>query len=479
MNINNFPNEHNIISNIPYTLYSQNKMNNLYSRSSIISNNNYMTPNEFERRENLIQNPNIILKENQILTSLNLEYGNIVKEQLRPDLDYNLNKYQNIPYDDLINLNYHGWINNLKDYFSCVLIHNFIQTHENNLNSINQLLSFTNIKLVTQIPEELNIHPISTFINQCLSEQNFMNNQNTMKNNCNKFNSNLNFGYDEPSYNSNPLQEKNMIKIFYGDTEKLKIITNEICQILDCPIQKENILNLTYNYQDRSRTFTESNTERLYLIEKHSTPFLYKQSFKYSELVHKSLFSYKDCLMNLCNLLYQRIILNDKIMPTKHIVPKNEKHSLVIIEYCLSRLRELKNNFKIYKNNCGGSFIGEKWSSLFPTDSQLISSFVVSLYEDVFINREYKQVFMQVFPCVPNNSELNKDQIVIYQKNSPDTEPYFYVVHKNHCIPCEKVDNFFHAFAMFLFYQRKKIRNLNDFNNTNLVSFYNYIFNGI
>ena len=74
----------------------------------------------------------------------------------------------------------------------------------------------------------------------------------------------------------------------------------------------------------------------------------------------------------------------------------------LLIEYSIGRLRELKSNLNYYKNNCGGKFIGENWTSAFPTDSQLLSYLSIQFMEDVYKDSYLRKLFMISFPLAPS-----------------------------------------------------------------------------
>ena len=170
-------------------------------------------------------------------------------------------------------------------------------------------------------------------------------------------------------------------------------------------------------------------------------------------------------LSNLQRLLYERIIINERLYPKELFDKKNETHALLVIEYAIERFRELQQNFECYGNGArGGEFLNENWCSLLPTDSQLIAHLIANYIENLYLinsnnNNQYQQNFLLSFPMnyiFPDDNKISKNNnqtsIFLYQINPKDTVPIFNVVYKNKLIPCI-IDNMnlFHALSIYFY----------------------------
>ena len=167
-------------------------------------------------------------------------------------------------------------------------------------------------------------------------------------------------------------------------------------------------------------------------------------------------------MTRLQRLLYERIIINERLFPKKLFEKINEIHALLVMEYSIERFRELYHNFSLYESGSkGGEFMNEAWCSILPTDSQLIVHLIMSYIESIYsINHDiHKQIFLLSYPSSYNISieendlkNGNKTSIFLYQINPPETEPKFNVVYKGNLIPC-LLDNYnvFHSLCIYFF----------------------------
>ena len=90
-------------------------------------------------------------------------------------------------------------------------------------------------------------------------------------------------------------------------------------------------------------------------------------------------------LTNLQRLLYERIIIDERLYPKELFYKRDETHLLLIIEYAIERLRQLQDNFNLYGNGSrGGDFLTESWCSLLLTDSQLIADLIINYIETLY-----------------------------------------------------------------------------------------------
>ena len=167
-------------------------------------------------------------------------------------------------------------------------------------------------------------------------------------------------------------------------------------------------------------------------------------------------------LINLRKLLYERIILNDRLYPKELFTSKDPIHALLVIEYTIERLHQLQQNFELYGNGSGGGdFLNENWCSLLPTDSQIISHIIINYIESIYEinNNRNQQIFLLSYPS--NYNILNENDIkdikkqtpvFLYQINPPEVGPKFNIVYNGNLIPCPLNDtNLFHAFAIYFY----------------------------
>ena len=113
-------------------------------------------------------------------------------------------------------------------------------------------------------------------------------------------------------------------------------------------------------------------------INANNNPFLKKEhTLTLDNLLRND--TNNSTLTNLQWLLYERIIINERLYPKELLNKINETHALLVIEYAIERFRQLKDNFENYGNGAkGGEFLNEKWCSLLPTDSQLIAHLIIN-----------------------------------------------------------------------------------------------------
>lgn len=448
---NNLPN-----SSLHFTNNTNININNNYPFNNQYDNN-YQPFKIFENDANIKQSKSIISPETQILSNMFVNKGRGLSE-LRKHPVFNMNEYPNIPRDRLINLKYKLWILNFKNFLLNSFLNDFINTHEGNILCLNQLLSFSNIQIVNSIPEQVNIDNLQAFFFDQLKEDNFIANSQSK----NKINPNFrrsqtfNYMNNGNALNFYDQNQHKRLKIFYGDRNKIKNLLDAILEILDGKITKENAFNINNQVCVRQATFSESNSQNLILIQRQSTPFLHRKSFDYNSFVQNCQNNYIKTLENVCYLIFQRFILNEKIYPKMFCHDEyGEDFKHLIMEYCVGRLKELAMNFSVYSNNSGGSFYGEEWSNYFPSDSQFLGHFICSLYEDIYKKDQNKKQVLFYDPVIPGNTSQNKNECFICQKYSSETEPYYYIILDNTAVPCEENDNLFHAFVMFLYFNRR------------------------
>ena len=467
--------------NSPYSRYDNIK--DFFSNNFTVNNTNNIFNNiNFPYlNQNNIQNSN--LRAIQILRSLISK--NKTLKLLMPSKPINFNNdynNNNIPRELCdANCNYNLWVEKFKKYLSTKLLEDLLFQHNNNLFTLNQLLEFTGIQVLSIIPE---VEPGNFYeILQEQLEENFINNLNINNNNLglkpnnfglgniDNFNKNSNFNIFNKENNN---EGKKKIKIFFGDIERLKIII----QYIDTKLKNQQIKKLTmdsmyFERKERENLLFKNNDDYIIDIQKKTNPFINDnlmldfQRNKYNNLLNKNKFILGENLMNLKKCLIQRLYLNEILFPQRFIKPITEKHSQIVIEYVVNRLRELKVNINLFKNNSGGKFFGENWCNIFPTDSQLIAYICIfyleMAYKDSNIYNNFR--FLISYP-IPPILDKNSNNLYIYQSNSPEIEPYFCIIFKDTIIPC--ID-FFQCFVVYLFLL--KLKNEKLIENMNLSEF--------
>ena len=383
---------------------------------------------------------------------------------------------------ELFSMNDNNWIIKMKIFISKILIPNILTKHDNNIFNLNNILNSLGLKIISTTSENneyldilnenlnlLNSDKINEIKdNNRLLFENFKNNNiynnyfyNKNINNRNKniyfpnLNNNLSsFLNDTKELNND--NEKDLKCIFFGDTNKIKIILKMI----------ENKLN-NFGLQKYKEYNNNLHTMRQNIIKSvnfNNNPFLKKEFTKTIDdyLRNKNDDNNNLTLTNLQRLLYERIIINERLYPKELFDKKNEDHALLVIEYAIDRFKQLQQNFEYYGNGSrGGEFLNENWCSLLPTDSQLIAHLLINYIESIYLinNNQNQQNFLisfpknYIYPINENSLYLsNHTSIFLYQINPLDTEPVFNVVYKNILIPCLLGDmNLFHAFCIYFF----------------------------
>lgn len=470
--------------------------NNNNITNNKLSNNKFINNFEFTNPINKISNisnvPNIS------------DFGNNISEikNIPKDKEVSFNKYQNLKnryenyqalsqnynklnYDinkiprELININYKNWVIKMKNFISRTLIPNIIKKHDDNILNLNSILKSLGVEISSTLCNNddnylkyfnekiyfLNSNKINiesnmneNKLNDLLYKKtkNFFNNQ-IMNEEDNGINNNsifpslMNFSNyldDTKDYeNKKYIYENQLNKIFFGDTNKIK-------QILSIVENKINALRI--NKIEESQIIIQK-------INLNSNPFLTND---YMKNIDNYLNNVKDInnptLINLRKLLYERIILNDRLYPKELFTSKDPIHALLVIEYTIERLHQLQQNFELYGNGSGGGdFLNENWCSLLPTDSQIISHIIINYIESIYEinNNRNQQIFLLSYPSnasIFTNNDINnspmKTSVFLYQINPPNVEPKFNVVLNGDLIPCSLKDiNLYHAFSIYFY----------------------------
>lgn len=490
-----------IISNPFYSRSCQNISNNSSDNQFFLlssnKNNNKNLTNNFGNNNNpiniLMNNENLqnINKSKQLdslmhkipknkkvsyYNYLNLKSRNNNTQALNPcnnEFKYNLDK---IP-SELMNINYHNWIFKMKNFISRIIIPNLITKHDNNISNLNYCLFNLGLKIINTIPENesddymdilnekiffVNSNKINDIIDnskilfQKLKNQydksqynNFNYNINNNKENIfpslNTYNSYLNEGKEANDKSNNESQLK---VVFFGDTNKIK----QILSIIE---------NKIYSLQNNNEYKYNQHHQRKLIITKinsYDNPFLKKDSvtdINYKEIKEIT-------LTRIQRLLYERIIINERLFPKELFEKINEIHALLVMEYAIERFRQLYHNFSLYESGSrGGEFMNEKWCSILPTDSQLIAHAIMNYIEGIYSinNHINQQVFLLSYPSsynisIDESNSKNKNQtsIFLYQINPPEIEPKFNVTYKGNLIPCLLDNhNLFHSLCIYFY----------------------------
>ena len=379
-----------------------------------------------------------------------------------------------------------SWILKMKIFISKNLIPNIITKHDNNISNLNSILSSLGIKIISSFPENDNndyldvLNKKLSFINSNqineykgsnlllqnlrnhlgnnMNNNNFINNYNNNENknmyfpSLNNFSSFLNEsrGMNDINNNDNKLK-----KVFFGDTNKIK----QILILIENKINEIELKNNNNEYQSNSYYKRQIIIKT---VNSNNNPFLKKEDTKILDDYIKNINDSNASLNNLQRLLYERIIINERLFPKELFDKKNEMHALLVIEYAIERFKQLNQNFDNYGNGSrGGEFLNDNWCSLLPTDSQLIAHLVVNYIENIYLinNGINQQKFLLSFPSnyiITSNdkaiNENNKTSIFLYQVNPHNVEPMFNVVYKNILIPTISGNmNLFHALVVYFY----------------------------
>ena len=453
-NFNNSPvkidNIDNQINQINYNKNNDNK---------IINNNNYNSQNDFINLNNLPADKSVsYLKYQELKKDIN-------NTQMLTPHEFNNQFYdvKTIP-QELLNINYTKWVTRMKNFVSLKLLPVVVSQHNSNLNYLNQIMSYFGIKFINTLPQEdINNNYLKVFlekINKIYSDE--------FKNENNNNNDSVSY-FDFSKYlnNSNEknfskINNNNHIEIFFGDNRKIKkimdIISDKLKEIQN-KINKTNIIN-----NNNNNPVNNINYKDLFIIiNTKNNPFLKENRNKVLNdyLINNNKENNNTySLTTLHKLLFERIIINDRLYPKELLSKINDDHLSLVIEYSAERLNQLKNNFSCYGNgSSGGDFLNERWCSVLPTDSQIISHIIVNYLEDLYqiTNNNYnKQKFLLSYPNSYFFSDILESSkegspIFLYQVNKPDSEPILNVVCNNALIPCCVENNLFHAFAIYFY----------------------------
>ena len=475
-----------------YYLNNSNDLNDTNPINKFIGLDNYQSSNSFLDNQTNYKIP--INKEVSYFKYQNLKKQIVNSKALNQNDDNKILKIDGsqIP-QELCNIHINSLILKMKNFISKTLIPHIITAHTNNLNNLNNILSSFGLKIIStttgnESNDYLDILKEKLFlldsnkIDEIKQDNNllFENFKNiTINNNLNNEITYKNKNDIFPSLNdyspfSNNLKELNEIKenekklklIFFGDTNKIKNILNLIQNKINS-LQNKNIIN---------KNILKSNIIKS--INFTNNPFIKDPSTKiYNDYIRNSNETNLS-LTNLQKLLYERIIINERIYPKEFFDKKITKidHILLIMEYAIERFRQLYEAYERNWNGArGGEFLNEGWCSLLPTDSQLISHLIINYLESLYeinynynnsnnyndnFNFKYHQRFLVSYPMdynikIDENSSNCKftTSIFLYQMNPNDTEPIFFIVYKGSLIPCytDTNTNLYHAFGIYFY----------------------------
>jgi len=477
-----------------YFLFNTNKNKD---KGLFINNININPINKFIDHENY-QNINNIIGNSQmkkIPKNKEVSYAKYQSLKNRNENTQSLSQNRSIhKYDflkiphELAIINYNNWILKMKIFISKILIPELITIHDNNISSLNLILANLGLKIISTLPEDesndflnalneklayVNSNKLSGVKNNNnilfenlkkhydnnifknnfnnFNDDNNINNKNNIFSSLNSFNSFLD---ENKALNGNKNNENQLKKIFFGDTNKIKdILISVENKINSLQFQRNNFGNNNPYYQ-RQLIINKINSD--------NNPFLKKEFTKTFDSYLKDANDSNLTLTRLQRLLYERIIINERLYPKELFYKKNETHVLLVMEYAIERLRQLHQNFDLYgSGSMGGEFLSENWCSLLPTDSQLIAHIVVNYLEGIYLinNNKNQQIFLLSYPSnynisIDENNSINQKQtsIFLYQINPPDTEPKFNVVFQGNLIPCLLDNhNLFHALCIYFY----------------------------
>jgi hypothetical protein len=77
-------------------------------------------------------------------------------------------------------------------------------------------------------------------------------------------------------------------------------------------------------------------------------------------------------------------------------------------EYIQNRTKELiSSRMGSYRNEKGGDFLGERWTSVFLTDSQLLASLFFNYLDEIYKENRLTRQFIVNYPNEPSIDRLN------------------------------------------------------------------------
>ena len=473
------------------------KQNNLLNIDTFNASNDKNPINRFIGIDNF-QSTNSFLEHNNYNIPKNkqvsyMKYQNLKKTIVNTQAlnQTDSNKFLNIDNNkiprELANIKENSLIIRMKMFISKTLIPHILSAHDNNLNSLNNILSHLGLKIISTSPENDSDDYLETLreklslldsnrINEIKQDNNLLfenlKNKYTNTNNIFDLNNFNNFNNEISNKNKkgvfpslynlstflNTTKEINEIKddennlkcIFFGDTIKIKnilyLIENKISNLKEIK-EKINMNELKSNIIKK--------------INYTNNPFIKSPSAKVFNDYLKNPNETNLSLTNLLQLLYERIIINERLYPKEFFIHKSDQ-VLLIMEYAIERFRQLYGNFEHYWNESrGGEFLNEGWCTLLPTDSQLIAHLIINYLESLYEinnNNKNRQIFLISYPMnyninIEEDSSNSKSQtsIFLYQINPPDTEPKFYIVYKGSLIPCRIDYNLFHSFGIYFY----------------------------
>ena len=464
------------ISNFEYT----NPINKIPNISDLpkISNFNY----DFSEMKNIPRNKEVSYYKFQYLKS---KYENTqALNQNYNELNYDINK---IP-RELMQISYKNWIIKMKNFISRNLIPNIITKHENNISNLNSILNSLGIEISSTLcnfEDNINLNEFMEkiyFLNS--NKINIASNYNDNKlnnilfknidknfhfkknqnggdlgiNNYSGFPSLINFSnyfndtkeLENKKYN----EGKQLNKIFFGDANLIKQLISKV----------ENKINDLSIKKMGNRKITEPvKIKIINEINLNNNPFLINENLQKMDYLFKDInYINNPTLTSLQRLLYERIIINERLYPKELFASKDPSHALLVLEYTIERLKQLQQDFDLYGNGSGGGdFLNENWCSLLPTDSQIISHLIINYIEsiyEIYNNKGSKQIFLLSYPNNSNvftKNEINiqtQTSVFLYQINPPSVEPKFNVVYDGNLIPCPSKDiNLFQAFSIYFY----------------------------
>ena len=412
-------------TNVKFNLKENNILLNDYSGNySHLKTCHYAFSNNkdhFQQDNHNIQRANSLLgEENQFPKSFSTQSNDIIKDKSQFILNQIFfNIYNNKEYHceltkiietkndfdiQLANINFSYEIskctNNLKKAFIETLLPNILDLHINNLTALNRDFGGVNINF--------------TDLSQASIDENYL------KLNIN----NQRFDYDG---------DKEQIKVFYGDSFALNLLLSS----LECKIQQIERLDKILNEKENISLGINTNTKNTNNLPKISNE-------KYNPLTETTLYSIKQQKLEKIQQFKQlhfeisnRININKLLITSESSSLKNPL-KMVLIEYSITRLEDLKtNSLWNYLWNKGGEYLGHNWNSFFPTDSNLIANIFLENIQSL-INVDNN--FMCFLLSYPRKINLEKNQeLFIYRTTDKYEETNFSVIYKSHLINFNQV----------------------------------------
>ena len=409
----------NDLNNSTIKLDNLNKLNNNQNSFQLINNQVLDSSQIKQVPENI--------KRNTLFKSSSL---NARLLEINSHINFDEFEYQNTL--NHLGLNHYqlkNYIKNIKNTLINKTLPNLTDYNLINLNTINKILKVYSIQIVDEI------------INANISSTSY----NDIKNRLLKHNmSNL------PS--STQIQSE--IRMFWADNKSISFIIDQI----------EIKLNKINNMFENQMNNTSVNIHKYDFNGKPN-----KNVAKFNLLTNTELSTVlynnkevEDSLIKLKSELEKRVEFNRFLYTDINHPASDENHYFILLDYIVKRLASLINNSLNNYDSCtGGPYSSEiNWSSLFPTDAEIIMEIVLkSIHNAIVENNINITKCLQIsFPFKPSFDNVNSETIMVYKINPSEYETHYDLIDKTKIIKLPRgKENVFINIIIFMNLLKKKI----------------------